>query len=662
MTLNTFNQLIQKLPEYLRNPETGKRIFVALCFTILAIGFFFRLDGYFFPSPSFTGDEAQIARYLSWDDGWRKTIKQFGSSRPIGYLAISKFIVDTYNVEETLRLTSLIPSLFTLVLVYLISRRLFKSGGAVITALLFFSFNPLLVSYAKEFKHYSLEIMIDAGLIYLFLMYLEKNDIRRFICLMIGAYLSIFFSTTVLFLFPGIFLYLIIIYLRDRNYKNIGIIILFTLLILSTILLFYVFLWAPSINKFINAWELKYKGFNGENGFNYLAWAAIKFRDIIFYLFKYPSSNLFVLKIIVFVFIILGIITAMVKFIDFSEQPFIIIFPLITVVVLNIFKIWPLGADRTNLPLLLYFVLLFSMGFQQLEIYVKQLDVLKAAAILVITVFVFPPGLGYYHKKRNLTHEDIKSPLEDLHNFYGKNGKIDLYLNPHAWIGAEYYLNYHEILSKKFYDTFKERFNIVVYKDRKDEYVKKFTRSVIENSQGDMLFLLYHFRIEKASFYDTLERYAYYNERIYENARLVHAVSKKNGTNRIPLIKPEKIIEAEDGAVFSAADMILVDNTASSKRKVTKTKLLFNVAIATPGEYSLKARICSLSRKKDLLLVRTENGNEKQWIVPVNKKWRWTVAPFTLNLKKRENTVELIIPDSCYCDQLYYEKTDKKSL
>ncbi|HPI90074.1 MAG TPA: glycosyltransferase family 39 protein [Spirochaetota bacterium] len=663
MLLNpSCQQLIQKLDELIAAYKIKQCIFPCLCVLILVSGCYFRLDGYFCPSPGFSVDEAQIARYLSRENGLQQTIEHFGSSRPIGYLVLSKIIVEVYNVEETLRLTSLLPSLITLLFVFLISRTLFRSRPVIIMALLLFSFNPFLISFAKEFKHYSLEVFSHVTVMFFFLRYCDKKNLRRLIAFLAIAYCSVYFSLTVLFLFPGLFIYIFIQFIKDRDYKGIGVIVFVSTLIITTSGLFYLFFWESSMERFVSTWQKKYMGFNSSENSLYIQWVIYQFGDIFKHFFKYPSSGITVIYIISFFFISCGVFSSIYTSRNFSTKPFMFIFPLLTVVILNYLKLWPLGVDRTNLFLIVYFNFLFLAGFELLFIRQKKMPELIGTVVMAVLFFLFiPPCPNYYHKKNykyDTSFHDIKTPLEDLYRYYNRKEKVDLFLNPHARIGTEYYLNYHQTLSVKYKDRFARCFRIKVYKTREENYVKKHTRQILEQTSGDVLFLLYHFWFESKPFYDALNANAYYTQRVYNNALLVHAVNKKNGIKKIPVLMPEKEYDAEDGVLFAVAHTVNADVTAASGKKVTDTRLYFNVLIQSPGEYELVVKLQSPNRRKKLLRVITGDEDQKRWPLKTSKSWEWIHSPFKLNLQKGKHVVGIDIPPDIYCDKLFFSKAD----
>lgn len=642
------------------NQKIKNTIFIIVILLIILLGFYFRIDGYFLKVPSFGVDEVQIARYLSWENGLQKTIEVFGSSRPLGYLILNKIIIDIYSIEETIRLTSLLPSLASLFIIFLLSKKIFKTKWTIIITVTLFAFNPFLISFAKVFKHYSMEIFTHMFLIYLLIRYLDNNKLSNFITLCISLYFSVFFcGANVIFLYPGVYLLLLHRLLKDRRYKRLTVTLIVAFLTIITLLLIYLFIWRNSLGRFITKWESSYGGFVND-GTNYIGWLFVKIKDLLIYFFNYPSDELSQGIGFIFIpFLLLGFIFIIRNYKLF----FVIIIPIITMILFNLMNYWPLGTDRTNLFIIFYFIIICGVGFDFIIQNKNRATKFIVALVFFITlvVFISPSKLNYYElplKKYNTPYENIKSPLKYLYENHDEsnNKKKKLYLNTHGWIGFEYYVYYHDILSTKYKPFFEKNFEVIVYDSRNDEYVRNTTKKILKNSKKDLWFLFYHYGRESQAFFETFDKYSIYDAIKYEGSSIIKVLSETS----IKEIYTGKEYEVENGTFIGLTEegKIRSDIPNTSGSYVVNTNVYFKLVVKEKGTYKLRAKTIAKDGGSDSWFIAIDDEERKRWNVPHSQEWKWNTAPFKWKLDTGEYILKLEHREPTPLDRIEIIRTD----
>jgi hypothetical protein len=182
-----------------------------------------------------TGIYVRLLDYSSkplwYDEAWRailmcnpvelfKDHSFFTGSCSVGYILLNSVIAVIYNTDYTLRLTSLIPSIISVILVYVIALQLTDNKIIHLIAVFSVSLNPALVFFAKELKPYSLELMLHLVNILLLLLYLKDKSFHNLAILIGCAYFTLYFATNIIFLYPVIFLMAGFYSIRNKNWKH----------------------------------------------------------------------------------------------------------------------------------------------------------------------------------------------------------------------------------------------------------------------------------------------------------------------------------------------------------------------------------------------------------------------------------------------------------
>lgn len=176
-----------------------------LLWIILGIGIFLRLF-HFFDNRSLWTDEIYLANSLIRLDFLSLATGplEYEQKAPIGFLWLSRLAVLTFGMgEQALRLFPLICSFLSLFLFIPVARYFLKPLGVLI-AMVILAMAPPLVFHAVEAKQYSTELLATILLLYLYIHYHRKRDLKsRLTWGLLGATV-ILFSLSSVFVMAGL--------------------------------------------------------------------------------------------------------------------------------------------------------------------------------------------------------------------------------------------------------------------------------------------------------------------------------------------------------------------------------------------------------------------------------------------------------------------------
>jgi len=189
----------------------------ALPLALVALGIALRLQRYFL-GRSFRNDEAALALALM-----RSTVQSLisqplpgGLTAPVGFLVASKVIVQALgNWDYIIRLLPLIAGCASMVLLYLLARRLLGPFGSAF-ALGAFAVNWMLLFYSSDFKQYSTDVAFVVLLYLALAVYLRASTTANAVVLASIGVVALALSHPSIFVLASIGLVLLIRHRRDR--------------------------------------------------------------------------------------------------------------------------------------------------------------------------------------------------------------------------------------------------------------------------------------------------------------------------------------------------------------------------------------------------------------------------------------------------------------
>lgn len=148
---------------------------------IIVLALTFRLIS-LYHAGSFWFDETFTLYFarLPWAEAWQYL--QFENSPPLHFFLAHIFVILFGQNETILRLTSVMMSLATMPVIYLLGKKIYSRSAGLIAALLF-AVSGLSVFNAVEFRMYPLLILLTSASLYFFISYIENSKIKTLIIL-----------------------------------------------------------------------------------------------------------------------------------------------------------------------------------------------------------------------------------------------------------------------------------------------------------------------------------------------------------------------------------------------------------------------------------------------------------------------------------------------
>ncbi len=387
--------------------KNKKYIFYSLIIFIIFIGIFIRTKLYLTEIP-FWGDEASLCAALA-DRNIFDTFTElsFGQKAPPLFCSLCLLATKIFGFNIlSLRFVPFCSSILILFFAYKLLKKNLRNPLAIITGMLFFSLNPMLLYYSAEFKPYSSDILIFIILLLIYSKYNEKTSLPEFCnkhVILSAALLSILSVITVLFSFPSIFIIPSIItvqYIQERNHilKYIGILI--------CIILTGLYLWKSDINTYTSMYNF-WKCFENQNYF--LSFSDGNFLKIVskYLIYIFGPLKLF-LKILIILFMFLGTVLY-IK--EKNKNIFIILLTLIFLYTASLLKLYPL-VQRLELFLFPAFILILIKPMD--IIYTPIFNNKKYTKIIILLLSYTVLSILYFY-----THLLIfKETYFNLYNYF----------------------------------------------------------------------------------------------------------------------------------------------------------------------------------------------------------------------------------------------------
>jgi hypothetical protein len=258
-------------------PTAAERTAWTLTLILVGMGLWLRAKGYLYSQTGLWLDEASWAMRI-FD---RPLVQSL--IRPIGFLAVSKFLASTFsNTETVLRALPWTAGVAATLIAPLLARRLYASPGARVLFVAAIALSPYAIDFSKEFKPYSLSLALHLGVMLLTHRYSTTERGRDLAKALTLAGIGSFFAQDLVLAFPGAFLVMGLTALKGRQQRHlIATGIVATLIILGLALQYYV-MWRNLPPDHAEFWGNKYNVFHTpQDPQGYLAWALDRYQDVV---------------------------------------------------------------------------------------------------------------------------------------------------------------------------------------------------------------------------------------------------------------------------------------------------------------------------------------------------------------------------------------------
>ena len=492
---------------------------------IIALGIYLRAYHAFGLSPSLWFDESWRMNGLLDSKGLFYAMTKGVNNIDPPLFNVGVFLsAKINNTESILRLISLIPSILSIFLVYLISNKMFKNKLLILWALFIISFQPFLIDYAKELKPYALGLFIHLFIIYLYYLFRDKDSVASIFLFSAVLFVSFFFSTTIVFLYPGIFSLLFFSYYKKSNHKAMTAVAISVGIILALLGMVTYFL--------IRNVPLELKVSHLGSAFNladtlpwYIRWVVKHYFTMINY-FSIPNDLMNVRPVIGIFFILLYIAGLVLLLWSRRYEDFLLLFiPMSILILFNRFGLWPWGHVRTNLFVFGYIIFVILYG---VDIIVSDLrGVLKPLSIaffIFIVITQFPYNIEKLREKR-VGREDIRWSLNYFYDHI-KDNKDPVYLiiSGMAKPQFRYYTRHHKNYSKK-YKEISNRTTTVGLSSRTPEKLHKILPGIYKKFSNFWI-IFSHYKPEEMNAILDKRNVQVIDKKRYYGSRVVYVKSK----------------------------------------------------------------------------------------------------------------------------------------
>lgn len=446
---------------------------------VLLLGVFLRLNGYLGPQISLWLDEALWApRFVD------KPLLSLGI-RPIGFVWLTRLFASWFGATElTFRFLPQVGALGSLALMPYVASRLLEARLPRLLLVLLFAIHPALVDFAKEFKPYSLEVLVHLLPIALFLRFEQTGRTRVIYALLAYLPLAFLFAYNIAFAFPGLLLLALRAAWRSESRRR---------LVVATLLSGALCAGVPAVvyklalSKVTTAertesyWGKKYDVFYlPSDEQSRVDWTAQKYGDLAALIGlrrelwsdpgRLPARVAAELgsvdRWLWIAFSVAGLVALWRKQ---RHQLLLLFAPLLVLVLVNALSKWPFGAFRTNIFMSAY---LFPVPLLGLELLatgkVWRERALLGAVLLTCVVPGFLFGFDWHGHKRTWTRDhyqrQVIERLYDLRQAQLREQpdapRAPLVLDLHTYESNNYYVRTHPTFSAKYGPFFERNFAI----------------------------------------------------------------------------------------------------------------------------------------------------------------------------------------------------------
>jgi hypothetical protein len=437
----------------------SERIASLLTLALVALGLALRARGYLFDRTAFWLDECSWAMRIIERPLVQSLI------RPIGFLAVSKFLALSFaNTETVLRALPWLAGMVTTLAAPLLARRLYRSPAARLLFVAVIALSPFAIDFSKEFKPYSLALALHLGLILFTLRYAESRRSEELAWALGVAALGSLFAQDLVFALPGVFIVLGLV-ARERSRTHLVASAAVALTIVLGLALQYFLMWKYLPTDHTEFWGKKYNVFHtARDAQGYLAWSLERWQDVAAmpgmrrtqwtadWLSTDARHGLRDADEVVWT----GLFVAGLAVLAWQRRyrdALLVALPLTVLWVFNRAGFWPLGAFRTNVFTLVYTGAIAAMSFDLKATEGSAWRTLAPVGLLVLVPLALFERSWHEHKRVFTYDSTFPRAIERLANTEPASpaGAPELVvLDRRSCDPWRYYTTYHPHVSRRF--------------------------------------------------------------------------------------------------------------------------------------------------------------------------------------------------------------------
>jgi hypothetical protein len=446
-------------------------------------GLAFRARGYLFEASAFWLDECVWAMNLTTRPLTQNLI------RPPGFIIISKGLAVTLGPTETvLRALPWIAGVVATIAAPALARRLYQSLTSRLLFVAIIALNPAAIDFSKEFKPYSIGLLLHFSLILLALRYVETRRGRDLGLVLAVAALGGLFTQDLVFAFPGLFAVLGWDTFRQafrpgrlatepsvpeaRLRSHFYWVVAVAGVIVALLLAQYFFLWRHLPKDSSEYWGNKYNVFyTGKGARNYLAWAFERYRDMTGLPgirreywqdggmdFEHRQMFRQADRVLWLTLHLMGLMVMVWR--KRWREALLVALPLYVLWAFNALGFWPFGMFRTNVFTVVYTTAIAAMAFDVPSDHkLRWFAPIPALVIVLAPMIVFE---GVWHSRKQAFTYDSKIPqlIDRLVRIgEGTDGKAPLILDRRSCDPWRFYTQFHPATRARYAELVAENYD-----------------------------------------------------------------------------------------------------------------------------------------------------------------------------------------------------------
>jgi hypothetical protein len=379
--------------------------------------------------------------------------------RSIGFMAVTKGLVRLFSESEhVLRSLPWCGGVAALLVTPLLAKTLLRTQGARLLLVAIIALHPAAIDLSKEFKPYSLALLLHMLLLLFVLRYAAKQHENDLLAGVGVAFFGFLFSQDVVFAYPMVFGALALVAYRAKNRAHFALVAMgagFALVLLLAVR-------SNLVSKIGNAdeniayWGGQYSVFYlPQHGGTRLEWMLTRLGDLaslpgsrreLWHWSALSTDALASLQRLDSWLWIVGVGAGVVVLIRQKRflQLTILLVPVLTMVAFNYFGYWPLGAFRTNLFTLVYFGALVAAAVDVVTESTAQSWQALPMGALVLLPFLTIGSSSHASKAVFTAPGPFREAARTLIDMQGQSGQRELLvLDKRSCAPWRYYAHYH---------------------------------------------------------------------------------------------------------------------------------------------------------------------------------------------------------------------------
>jgi hypothetical protein len=463
--------------ELIRGPSDATladRLLRLFVFAVIVLGLYLRCRGVLIgPTLALWNDESQWLVFLKTQPLTELLI------RPIAFMGLTKLLVGLFPPTEfVVRFLPWLGGLAAVVLSPALARRLCESSLARALVVAVIALHPSAIDLGRDFKPYSLGLAWHMGVLILACNYVTRGRSRDLWAVLGVAMLGVLFAQDIVFLYPGLFLSLLVVAWKQSRKRHLLAIAGSAVGTVAILLSLYLMIWRNLDQEGErDYWGQRYDVFyigQPEQG-SYLAWLGQKLGDVLampgmrrehWESVAIPETPLPLdAAIDRGLWIGLALVGTVVLFRRRRLHELLLLLGTLGVLTLfNAIGRWPYGAFRTNLFLLAYVTPLAAVAFdwRWRRSQSRWLAPIPALALVVLPFFVLNEHFHAYKSSFTATSyfpEIIDHLLRQQGKDYAKGPEL-LLMDTRSCADWRYYVRYHPRMAPRRFELENERFRL----------------------------------------------------------------------------------------------------------------------------------------------------------------------------------------------------------